>query len=40
MGHFIDKCLRCKSVIKQCRCPGQKEVRWSVCDECGAVEER
>lgn len=34
--HFILKCLRCQSVVKQCRCPSKdKEVRWQDgCSNC------
>ena len=34
MSHFIEKCKKCKRVISQCRCPGPKEERWSLCTDC------
>jgi len=35
MSHFIEYCSECKKVINQCRClTTDREVRWSVCDDC------
>ena len=37
MSHFIKKCLQCKAVITQCRCPSKnKEERWDICSDCAA----
>ena len=35
-AHFIEKCRDCDTVMSQCRCPGEKEVKWS---QCGCIED-
>ena len=35
-AHYIERCRDCDVVMGQCRCPGEKEVRWS---QCGCVED-
>lgn len=32
--HFIERCSNCDTVISQCRCMGDKETKYSVCDKC------
>jgi hypothetical protein len=35
MGHFIETCKYCDTVISQCRCPSpNKEKRVGVCNNC------
>lgn len=34
MNHFIKRCIKCKTVMAQCRCPGPKEEQWGICEEC------
>ena len=34
MSHFIKICKKCKGVINQCRCIGDKEKTYGICDEC------
>lgn len=36
MSHFIELCRGCGILISQCRCPGPREKRWSVCARCKA----
>ena len=33
-GHFIEKCKNCQVIIRQCRCMGPKDVKWSLCSNC------
>jgi len=35
-AHYIERCRDCDVVMGQCRCPGEKEVRYS---QCGCVED-
>ncbi len=32
--HYIKRCRNCNKVIEQCRCFGQKEIVWGMCDDC------
>ncbi len=36
MEHFLERCVHCKKIIRECECPSPepKEERWFVCDEC------
>ena len=35
MGHFIEKCRECGTVISQCRCMSKdKTVRYGICNKC------
>jgi len=37
-GHFIERCRDCKTVTRQCRCPGPKEERVGLCVPCSEKE--
>jgi hypothetical protein len=38
--HFKEKCSRCGAVVLQCRCPGPKPTRWTICPACKEQTEK
>lgn len=34
MSHYMIKCKICDTIVEQCRCPGDKNVRFVVCSAC------
>jgi len=36
MTHYKEVCRYCGAIIMQCRCPGPKEIRYGVCDNCAS----
>lgn len=33
-GHFVETCMGCGAVIRQCRCPGKRTQLWGRCSKC------
>ena len=38
--HFKTICERCEKVIEQCRCSGDKEIYYDVCENCKIEESK
>lgn len=36
--HYKTVCSRCDALMGQCRCPGPKQIRFSLCNSCKAME--